>query len=50
MENETHSLETQRVLGKIKKNIDVLKIATLQKKYKKCEDVLNNKGAKLLYQ
>jgi hypothetical protein len=38
------------VLAKIKKNIDVLKIASLQKKYKKCDDIINNKGAKLMYQ
>ena len=34
---EAHELETERVLAKIKKNVDVLQIAALQKKYKKCE-------------
>lgn len=38
------------MLAKIKKNIDILKIAALQKKYKKCEDVLNNVRPKLMYQ
>ncbi len=37
-------------MGKIKKNVDILKIASLQKKYKKCEEVLNNVRPKLMYQ
>ena len=37
------------MLGKIKKSVDVLKIASLQKKYKKCEEI-TNKTARLMYQ
>ena len=46
---DTHNLETERVLAKIKKSIDILKIASLQKKYKKCEE-MSNRTAKLMYQ
>lgn len=49
MEGETHGLETEQVLAKIKKNVDILQIASMQKKYKKCEE-LANKTAKLAYQ
>ncbi|CAM5999934.1 unnamed protein product [Sphagnum balticum] len=48
LENENHSLDTERVLARIRKNIDVLKIAALQKKYKKLEEI-TNKTAKLMY-
>lgn len=37
------------MLAKIRKNTDVLKIAALQKRYKKLEEV-SNKTAKLMYQ
>lgn len=36
------------MLGRIKKNIDVLIVASLQKKYKKMEEI-SNKTAKLAY-
>jgi hypothetical protein len=49
LENQNHQLETEKVLAKIRKNADVLKIAALQKKYKKLEEV-SNKTAKLMYQ
>ena len=42
-------METERVMAKIKKNVDVLQIAALQKKYKKCEEI-SNKTAKLMFQ
>lgn len=49
LENQNHQLETEKVLAKIRKNADVLRIAALQKKYKKLEDI-SNKTAKLMYQ
>ncbi len=36
------------MLGKIKKNIDILVVASLQKKYKKMEEI-SNKTAKLAF-
>jgi hypothetical protein len=36
------------VLGRVKKNINVLFVASLQKKYKKMEEIAN-KNAKLAY-
>jgi hypothetical protein len=36
LEMETHGLENERILAKVQKNIDVLRIAAFQKKYKKC--------------
>ena len=37
LENENQSLDTERVLGRIRKNIDFLGVTALQKKYKKME-------------
>lgn len=36
------------MLGRIRKNIDLLNVAALQKKYKKMEDI-SNKTAKLMF-
>jgi hypothetical protein len=41
-------LDTERVLARIRKNIDILKIAALQKKYKKLDEI-SNKTAKLTF-
>ncbi len=48
LENDNLSLDTERVLGRVKKNINVLFVASLQKKYKKMEEIAN-KNAKLAY-
>ncbi len=48
LENENLSLDTQRVLGRIKRGVDVLVVASLQKKYKKMEEIAN-KTAKLAF-
>lgn len=48
LEMESHELEMERVMAKIKKNVDVLEIAALQKKYKKCEEI-SNKTGKLMF-
>jgi hypothetical protein len=37
LENDNLSLDTERVLGRVRRNMDVLVIAALQKKYKKME-------------
>ena len=48
LENENLSLDTERVLGRLKHKMDVLTLASLQKKYKKMGEI-ENKVAKLSY-
>lgn len=48
LENENLNLDTERVLGRIRKNIDILNVSALQKKYKKMEEI-SNKTAKLMF-
>ena len=48
LENDNLSLDTQRVLGRMRRGVDVLVVASLQKKYKKMEEIAN-KNAKLAY-
>ena len=49
LENENHQLQTETVMSKIRKISGVLKVAVLQKKYKKY-DQISNKTARLMYQ
>ena len=49
LENENHQLETETVMSKIKKTTDILRVATLQKRYKKYDEI-SNKQARLMYQ
>lgn len=42
------NLDTERVLGRIRKNIDLLGVTALQKKYKKMDEI-SNKMAKLSF-
>lgn len=48
LENDNLSLDTERVLGRLRKNMDVLAVAALQKKYKKMEEIAN-KTARLAF-
>lgn len=41
-------LDNQRVLTRIEKNVGVLQVSALQKKYKKMEEIMN-KTAKLMF-
>ena len=49
LEVDAQKLETETVLSKIKKSTDVLRIAALQKRYKKLDEI-SNKTAKLMFQ
>ena len=42
------NLDNERVLGRIRKNIDTLSVAALQKKYKKMDEI-SSKTAKLMF-
>jgi hypothetical protein len=48
LENENLNLDTERVLGKMRKNIEALQVSALQKKYRKMDEI-SNKTAKLSY-
>ena len=48
LENESLALDTERVLGRLRKNMDVLAVAALQKKYRKMEEI-GNKSARLAF-
>ena len=48
LENENLSLDTERVLGRMRHKMDVLTLAALQKKYKKMGEI-ESRTAKLAY-